>query len=142
MTSYDQLKKLDAICDAFEVNWSESSVGIIAERLQEVDANQRSELLKQLLWVDLDIRLARGFEIDFTIYEKQLSVYGDDAQSAYAEYMNRRSINDTSRVPATSEATKTEISTSIPLLSNTRLGKYFIETCDWFRGVRVCLFGD
>ncbi len=129
MTNFEQLKQLDTICDAFEANWSESGVETISQTLQEVDEPARPELLKHLLWVDLDMRLARGFAIDFAIYETHLAKHLESTKAAYTEYMNRRSTNDTSRVLAATEATKADITTSTPLLSDVRLGKYFIERC-------------
>ena len=62
-------KKYDSICDQFEIQWQGQSTSKIHAFLDQVEPQDRNELLELLLELDVQLRLDAGLSIDKNDYQ-------------------------------------------------------------------------
>lgn len=85
-------RKLDALCNEFEDNWSANDPPFFTDYLNRIDGQYRDKLLVMLLEIDIDLRIAKGLSIDPQIY----SQFGKTAVNHAISLLSRTDETETS----------------------------------------------
>jgi tRNA A-37 threonylcarbamoyl transferase component Bud32/tetratricopeptide (TPR) repeat protein len=78
-------RRVDAVCDAFEVAWKSGPPPAIADYLTRVDEGDRSFLLGELLGLELELRCSRGDSPDPNEYLARFPDHTDLVYRAFDE---------------------------------------------------------
>ena len=62
-------QKIDAIANDFESSWHEDKFRQLGELLKQIDQEYQDALLQEVLYIDLELKQARGLSINVEDYE-------------------------------------------------------------------------
>lgn len=109
----------DKICDRFEAEWRQGHRPAIETFMNEVEAAQRGSLLRELLALDLEYRLARSERPIPAEYFEQFPMYAQDVTAVFKRYCP-------AQCPSEPEASSHDVRLTLTVTDGPQKGKVFV----------------
>ena len=79
----DEIRQIDALCDAYEKQWKQGGRPQIDDYLQKADLRLREHLLYELVAMDAEYRARQGEQVNLEDYQQRFSAYSGQLRSAW-----------------------------------------------------------